>query len=161
MTERIVGFKNIYVSLSISSSLVLTAVFYNLSVANWMLVIVFIVLFLRLMINTSFCDIKDIKNDKKNNLLTLPIILGKKNLLIFLHTINLLFVIIILIGIYLKILPLFSLFLPVSSIYSFFYIYKAKNKTTDIRSISSTLVDGEFIIWPILLLLGKIAITAI
>jgi len=156
ITKKIVGFKNFYTSFSISSLIILTAIFYNTFFINCTLILIFLLLFLRLMINTSYCDIKDIESDKKENLLTLPIVFGRKNLLVFLHILNIFFIVLIVLGIYLELLPLYSIFLLVSSVYSFFYLYKTKNANTDVGSISSTLVDGEFIIWPVLLLMGKV-----
>ena len=161
ITEKIAGFKNIYTSFSISSLVVLTAVYYSVSILTWSLILIFAILFLRLMINTSFCDIKDIDSDKKNSLLTLPIVFGKKKFLRFLHIINFSFAIPLIFGIYIGALPVFSLFLLISSIYSFLYIYKTEKEKTDVKSISSTLVDGEFIIWPVLLFIGRIFIAAL
>ena len=40
-------------------------------------------------------------------------------------------------------------------------IYKTEKEKTDVKSISSTLVDGEFIIWPVLLFMGRIFIAAL
>lgn len=161
ITEKIAGFKNIYTSFSISSLVVLTAVYYSVSILTWSLILIFAILFLRLIINTSFCDIKDIDSDKKNNLLTLPIIFGKNKFLRLLHLINLAFIIPLIFGVYIGALSIFSLFLLISSIYSFLYIYRTEKETTDVKSISSTLVDGEFIIWPVLLFFGRIFISTL
>jgi len=159
ITRKIIGFKNYYTSFSISSLAIFASIYYGTQVIAWVLLLIFILLFLRLMINTSFCDIKDINVDKKNNLLTLPIVLGKEKLISYLHIINIISIIPIFIGIYLKLLPLFSLFLLATTFYSSYYLLKTKNKTINIQSISSTLVDGEFIIWPFLLILGKSVMT--
>ena len=156
ITKKIVGFKNFYTSFSISLLIILTAIFYNTFFINWTLILIFSLLFLRLMINTSYCDIKDIESDKKENLLTLPIVFGRKNFLVFLHILNIFFIVLTVLGIYLELLPLYSIFLVASSVYSFFYLYKTRNVNTDVGSVSSTLVDGEFIIWPVLLLVGKV-----
>jgi hypothetical protein len=87
ITSKIIGFKNFYTSFSLSLLIIFTAVFCSYSI-NLLLLIFFVFLFLRFIVNTSFCDIKDMDADKKQNLLTLPLFFGKNNFLIFLHILN-------------------------------------------------------------------------
>jgi len=161
LTRKIIGFKNYYTSFSISSLAIFTSIYYCTQIINWVLLLIFMLLFLRLMINTSFCDIKDMNADKKDNLLTFPIVIGKEKLITLLHLLNIISIIPIFIGVYMNLLPLFSLFLLVTTVYSSYYLLKTKNKTTNIQSISTALVDGEFILWPFLLFLGKSVMTMI
>jgi len=157
LTKRIIGLKNYYTAMSISLTALFTAIYCSYAI-NLLLIIFIVFLFLRFLINTSFCDIKDIIADKKQNLLTWPIYWGKKKFLSVLHVINIISVILLVISMIMRITPLFSIFLLFSFLYTFYYIRKAKTPTSDIQSISSILVDGEFIFWPFLLFFGRMII---
>jgi 4-hydroxybenzoate polyprenyltransferase len=154
MTEKIVGFKNFYTSVSIASLVFFTGIYCSIPF-GLVVLLLFVFLFLRFMVNTCFCDIKDVDADKKYGIKTFPVILGKEKFLSVLHVINVVSFIPLLIGVYLRILSLFSLFLIVSIVYSFYYIQKAKQKETDIQSLSSIVVDGEFAFWPFILFMGS------
>jgi 1,4-dihydroxy-2-naphthoate octaprenyltransferase len=110
---------------------------------------------LRLFVNTNFFDIKDIDSDRKEGLLTLPIILSKENFLIFLHIANFISFLPIIIGISKQIIPSFSLSLLLLYFYSFYSIEKARRNRINIHFFSYVIVDGEYLFWPFLLFLGK------
>lgn len=155
LTKKIVGFKNIYTSVAVSLLILLTAFYYSYPI-NLLVILVTIFLFFNMVINTSFCDIKDMDSDRKQNLLTLPLYLGKQNFLLFLSMLHFLPFIIIPLGVFFGILPLYSLFLLIMFFYSFYYIQKVRDTKTDIQRLSSVILDGEFMIWPFLLFVGKI-----
>jgi len=154
LTEKIVGFKNFYTSLSIASLILFTGVYCSYQIGI-VLLLLFVFMFFRLIVNTCFCDIKDIDTDRKYRIKTFPIILGKEKFLSILHVINILSFIPLLIGVYLHILPIFSLILVISIVYCFYYIQKAKQQRTNIQSLSSIMVDGEFAFWPLILFVGS------
>jgi len=160
MTTKIVGFKNIYTSFSVSLLIIFTAVYCSYPI-GWLLFIIFAFLFLRLMIDTSFCDIKDMDTDKKLNLLTLPLYFGKQKFLSILHIINFLSFSILLIAVIMQLVPVYWLLLGIFTIYCFFYIQKAKNPEANFQSLSSIVVDGEYLLWPLLLFAGKFYMLAI
>ena len=66
LTAKILGFKNIFVSLMWGSLVIFLVVYYSLPLQTSVL-LVFLFVFLRFFINTSFFDIKDIESDKKEN----------------------------------------------------------------------------------------------
>ena len=154
LTSKILAFKNFYTASAVALSVLFTGVYcgYGLS---WLFIIIFVFLFLRFLINTSFCDIKDMETDKKEGLLTLPLYLGRNKFLMLLHLINLISFITLLSALILHILPMFASFLLLVNIYCFYYIEKSKNPKTNISMISDIMVDGEFIFWPIFLIVGK------
>jgi len=154
MTEKIVGFKNFYTSLSIASLILFTGIYCSYPI-GLVLLLLFVFMFFRLMVNTCFCDIKDMDIDRKYRIKTFPAILGKEKFLSVLHMINILSFIPLLMGVYLHILPIFSLLLVTSIVYCFYYIQKAKNQETNIQSLSSIMVDGEFALWPFILFVGS------
>lgn len=158
LTTTITGFKNFYTSLSVALFIIFIALYYSYPI-TWLILIMFIFLFLQFIMNTSFCDIKDMESDTKQHLKTLPLYFGKQNFLLILHGINLSSFLLILTGTIIQILPtyviMFSLF---TFLYNFYYIQKAYNPTTNIEVLSSMVVDGQFAFWPLLLFVGLLII---
>jgi len=154
LTTKITGFKSVYTSLSVASLIIFTGIYCSYPLGP-VLLLLFVFLFFRLMVNTCFCDIKDMENDKKYQIKTLAVVLGKEKLLVILHMINIISLVPIFIGVYLHLLPLFSLLLVVLIMYSFYYIQKSKHKETNIQSLSSIVVDGEYAFWPFILFVGS------
>mgnify|MGYP000052318336 CR=1 FL=1 len=87
------------------------------------LLLLFLFVFLRWIINTAFFDVKDIEADKKDNLKTFPVVLGNKNFLRFIHILNLFSFSPIIIGVYFDTLPSFTLALCLFYFYSFLTSY--------------------------------------
>jgi 4-hydroxybenzoate polyprenyltransferase len=154
-TKKIIGFKSMYTSFSLSLSIIFTAVYYSY-LFNDLLAVFFIFGLIRFFIGTSYSDIKDITIDNNNHLRTLPIVMGVDKFLIFLHILNIFSFIPIIIGVYMNILPALSLLLVFSLFYSYYYIQKARNKKEDAQSMTNIIVDGEFIFWPLLLFIGLV-----
>jgi len=158
LTTKITGFKSIYTSLSVASFVIFTGLYCYHSI-NLLLILLFVFMFLRFLVNTSFCDIKDIESDRRYNILTLPVVLGKERFMFILHIINIISLIPLIAGIYLNILPLFAMPLVFSIIYGGYYIEKARRvNNVNIESLSSIVADGEFVFWPFILFLGMIFI---
>jgi len=154
ITKKIPSFKNFFVSLTWSLLILILVTYYFYSL-NLAVLLVSVFVFLRWFINTSFFDVKDIENDKNLHLLTLPAIWGKNRFLNFLHIINFLSFMPIIIGISRGIFPYYSLSLLILFFYCFCYIEKTKSPNANIKIISYLIVDGEFILWPMLLILSK------
>ena len=157
LTRTVPGFKSIYITLvwSYACTLYLLLLYNNLTFSLFFLFI-FTFVYLKGFINVVFFDIKDMKSDSKKNLKTLPIIIGKTNTYILLNIINISALILIFIGIYTKILPLFGMVLSIFFIYTSWYIYKGvKADETQILKYTYIFADAEFILWPIVLFVGK------
>jgi 4-hydroxybenzoate polyprenyltransferase len=108
------------------------------------------------MINVTFFDIKDIEGDREQGLKTLPVMLGKERTLKYLHMLNALAFIPLFIGVYMKVIPVYALSLTVFFFYDLYYLKKAEivsNK--NLRMISYTMADAEFILWPVLLVIAS------
>ena len=153
-TSKILAFKNFYTASAVALSVFFTVIYCGYGI-NYLFFTIFIFLFLRFLINTSFCDIKDMDTDKKLGLLTLPLYFGKSKFLILLHLINFLSFIMLLSAIIMNIIPISGSFLLIVNLYCFYYIEKSKNPKTNISILSDVMVDGEFIFWPIFLIAGK------
>jgi len=153
VTKKILAFKNLYIGISWALIIYLVAFYY--SIFNWAIFFIFLFVFFRLFLNTVFFDIKDIKTDIKDNIKTIPVVFGKEKSLKFLHILNLLSFVPIVIGVYLGFLAKIALILLVFYLYSCYYLEKAKNKKSDIQKLSYIITDGEYFLWPIILLFGK------
>jgi 4-hydroxybenzoate polyprenyltransferase len=155
-TSKIVGFKNIYTSFSFSLLTVFTMIYYN-QIIDWSFLPFFMFVFLHFIVDTSFCDVKDMESDRKQNLVTLPIYFGKQNFLTILDIINLISFIVLLLAIVAQIIPWFSLALFIFCLYRIYYINKAKRCSQDnIQYLSSVIVDAEYFFWPFVLIIGNI-----
>lgn len=161
-TQKVPAFKNIYTTLTWSLAGTFSIMFYNSLEISLVYLILFLFIFLKFLPNTIFFDLKDRESDKKVGLKTIPVILGKNGTLKFLRILNMLSFIPLFVGIYLGIIPIFASIMMIFLFYSLYYINKA-NKVDDkeLRLVSYTLADAEFMIWPIILLLGKFFVLAI
>lgn len=156
ISKKIVGFKSIYTAFSWALLTIFSAVYISHPI-NAMLILFFIFVFLRWMVNTTIFDIKDVKSDKKERLLTIPIVLDDK-LSRSLHMLNFLSFVPLILGIYLNYFHLYVSLLIFLFFYSFYYIRRANHENIDIQSLSYILVDGEYHYWPFLLLIGIVLI---
>jgi 4-hydroxybenzoate polyprenyltransferase len=153
-SKKIIGFKSLYTSISWGLLILFTAIYcsYPLTIG---VLLFFAFVFIRMMIITTFYDIKDISSDQESGLTTLPMIFKSKNSwLNILHGLNIISLIPIFLGIIFNILPINSLILLPLLFYGFTYIQKAKRNTADINFLSYILADGDYNIWPVLLILG-------
>ncbi len=155
LTKKIIGFKNLYFSSLIGLAIIFIALYYSYSFFNPSFLFVFVFIFFRTMVNTIFLDIKDKKSDQKNNLLTIPLVFNDKTTRLILKTITFIAAFWILSGYLLDILPKFSLMLILTVPYTFYYLKKAEKKE-NFYLVNYILADLEFVLWPILILFGKI-----
>lgn len=145
-TNKIIAFKNIIFSLITSSLIIFLAIYYSYPLLSFSLFLIWAFVFMRMMINTIFLDIKDIDSDKKQALLTFPVFLGKTKTLKFLQWLTLLSIMPILFGCLLGKLPLISLVLLFVVPYSFYYFAISK-KEKNFYLANYILADSEFILW--------------
>jgi 4-hydroxybenzoate polyprenyltransferase len=145
ITSRIIGFKNIMTALPYALLVVFMAIYYSTSLANatWLITAFY---FIRMLVNTIFFDIKDIKSDKSDGLKTLPVVFGENKTKIILTYLNIFSIVPIILGIYWKVLPFYSIALLATVVYSFLYLgrWGLFNKQTTLYNV---VVDGEFIFW--------------
>ncbi len=156
LTKQVPGFKGVYIA---SVWALAGAFFFNFHYSlDWDIfsALMFLFIFLRGIINVTFFDIKDVASDRAQGLKTLPVIIGKEDTIRFLHGLNVFAFLPLLAGVYLGIVPVFALSLIVFYFYDDYYLRKGgimNNKS--LRLISYTLADAEFILWPIILILGR------
>ncbi len=159
LTKKIPAFKNIFTTFTWAAGGAFFPVFYFSLTLDTSFILIFALIFLRCLINVVYFDLKDIKNDKKEKLKTLPVVIGKDATIKFLYFLNFISFIPLILGVYLKIFPLFALFLLLFSIYGLYYIKKAEMSVShDLEKLAHTLADSEFIIWPLVLIISKMLI---
>ncbi len=146
--------KNVIVAASWALGMFLTASYFELpfTPAVYAMAIFF---FLRFFVNTIVFDIRDIVGDTMNRVKTIPIHFGElttRNYLLIVNTISGLF---LLVAISLGYLPFFAHLLNLITIYGYVYIFLSTDKKTDKHFLCDVIVDGEFLLWPILLIIGK------
>lgn len=156
VTKKIPFFKNIYTAITWAMGGTFFLIFYYSMGITAPFLLIFLVIFIRVLINIIFFDLKDIEADKNEGLKTLPAILGKKKSINFLHLLNMFSFLPILLGVYLGWIPNFVLALLIFFFYVFYYIQKSKNLEGDsLHRISHTMADSEFVMWPIVLIIAK------
>ncbi len=155
LTKKIPVFKNVYTVLTWSlGGTMFVSIFYSIPFSV-QFIIVFTFINLKGMINAIFFDLKDSISDSKAGLKTLPVMLGKAKAIKCLHVLNASAFIPIIMGVYLKIIPLISLSLLIFFFYSFYYLRTAqKNESNDIWVKLGSIADFEFIFWPLVLICG-------
>lgn len=152
LTKKIPAFKNIFTAMTWAIGGAFFPLLYHSLEINLSFIIMFFLIFLRCTINVIFFDLKDISNDKADNLKTLPVILGKKSTINVLYIINIIAFIPLILGIYLNIISFSAIFLLVFLLYGYFYIRKANSASSnELETTAHTLADSEFILWPLLL----------
>ena len=158
ITQKIIGFKDFFVALTGSLLILLLAIYYSIPI-NLALFLFFVFVFFELFVNVNFFDIKDIETDKQEGLKTLAIVLGQNRLLQLLNIIAILAVLPLIIGVYLRVLPISSLMLFLTIPYTFFYFKQLENKNISPYFLYNVIVDGEFIFWLFFVLSGNFIFT--
>ena len=154
ITEKIIAFKSFFISLMWSLLVLFLAIYYSAPI-NLALFLFSVFVFLRFFVSVSFFDIKDIKTDKQEGLKTLAVVLKQSTLWQFLSIIAILAVLPLIIGVYLRVLPISSLMLFLTIPYTFFYFKQLENKNISPYFLYNVIVDGEFIFWPFFILICK------
>lgn len=156
-TKKIPCFKNAYTALIWAFGGTFFPVFYLSLHVGWFFILVFIFMYSRSIANVIFFDLKDMEGDTARGLKTLPALVGKKRAIQFLYVLNVIGFIPLLAGIYIGVIPLFGLALLPLMAYSFYYLRRAETAgDVELRAVSYTLADAEFLMWPVLLIMGKI-----
>jgi len=152
-TKKIAFFKNFYVAFFFAV-LVFFAIIYHSQTLTFAALLFFLLVYFKALMMQIFLDVKDIETDKKNILITLPVVFGKKKILNILKKISLITTIIIpiLFSVVWPIFPKSVLFLLFTIPFNFYCFKKAKRG----KYSGYILESGEFLFWLILILVGEI-----
>ena len=159
ITQKVAIFKNLFVAIVFSLLVIYPLIYYPQSSTHSILFIALLIavfVYFKALMMQIFLDVKDIESDKKQKLLTLPVIFGKEKTLNILMAISILATapIPVLFSLYFDILPLSVLMLLFTIPFNFYCFQWAKRK----NYYSYLLESSEFILWPILIIIGKIII---
>lgn len=155
VTCKILGFKNLYTAFYWALLVIISSIYYNLGL-NLEVIILFLFVFIRWLVNTIYFDFKDVDSDRERKLKTLPVIFGTNKTLIILHFLNFLSFLDLIIGVLLDALPMYSLALFMLSLYTLIYLSTMLYKNIDLKKISYILVDGEYVLWPFIIILSAL-----
>lgn len=155
LTKYLIGFKSIYVSFFWSLLVILLYLYYP-DVSLTTILSIAMIVFFRLLVNTVYFDIKDIREDKQKGLKTFAVLLGAHKTMFLSQFFNLLSAALIIIFVYYVFFPRYTLILIIFSLYSQIYLYIEKiHDTKKLKFLSYVFVDGEYILWPFVLSISK------
>lgn len=149
ITKNIIAFKNLLVSFCWATIVIFVSMFcsyYNILPVFLIFAFVWISVF----IQEVLLDIRDKKGDKKENLLTLPIIFNKKLLFYILSVLTVSASIFIFYGVYFRLLPIYSIILFFIIPYNLFLFNENISKINSSSEYLEILVDGEKILCGVL-----------
>lgn len=153
ITNKIIGFKS-FVAAFFYALMVFLLVFYYGASINLAVLLVFSFYYLRIFISNAACDIKDIEGDNKRGLKTFSVYFGDKKSALMLGVINVLSVMPIMVGVYLGVLPFFSIAIIATIPYAFLYL--RQNQKVGKETLTNLIIDGEFMLWLPYLLIVKV-----
>jgi 4-hydroxybenzoate polyprenyltransferase len=144
ITKRIIGFKNFFVA-SVWALLVLFLFcYYSVPITKETMIIAGFV-FIRMISIQILFDVRDVEGDKKNGLLTIPVVLGRSKEFRLLKLLNVASVFLIVIAVFFHVLPLIVLsFLPLM-FYAFVYMEKIRKSMNNY--VNYLLAAVEPLLW--------------
>ncbi len=146
--------KNIAISFGWSLIPILVGLYYQELTLILLLFAPFI--FLRLMVNTIFFDVRDRDGDNKFGVRTLPTVYGTKKSFAVMAFADLLSAAYTIALIVLRIMPTYVSLALLLPIYSTAYRWLAGRPNANINVLCDTVADGEYVIWGPLIYLGRI-----
>jgi 4-hydroxybenzoate polyprenyltransferase len=154
--KDIVIIKNLTVSVMWAVTTVLVPVFYSYYNFSYSVLVVFLFVIFRLMINTVLFDARDVEGDKKEGVNTIPMVLGIGKSKLLLYLLNLTISVIIIISVFYGVLPFLAYFLLLSSAYAHIYIYLFEKKNISKGLLCDIVIDGEYILIGIYIFIGNL-----
>ena len=109
-------------------------------------IILAVFIIIRSIINTVLFDLGDIEGDKKQKIVTIPIILGKRRTILLFYLLNTFLVILVSLAAYIGFLPRLAYLLNISSLFVYFYLFLLSYTKINQRKLLDFVVDGEYII---------------
>ncbi len=158
LTQRIIGFKSFYTSFFWALLVPLTFVYYGKAL-NEGAIILSAFVFIRWLLNTIFFDIKDMVADRNMRLKTFPVMIGREQTISLLHVLNILSIVPLVFGLLWGDIAKDSGALLVIIFLSLYYLwFSVKSSIRQLRVLSYIVVDGEYLLWPLLVLLMKVTL---
>ncbi|MCK4918761.1 MAG: UbiA family prenyltransferase [Candidatus Pacebacteria bacterium] len=152
LTKKIVAFKNYFVALVWSLLVLFFFVYYSYSF-TFEAILISLFIFLRILAIQILLDIRDIESDKIENLLTIPVLFGKRKSIKIIVYINILVFFLLFYGVYFNVIILNALLLFFMFPYSYYYLNKLNH--VESNNIYYFLAVIEPIIFLFLVLIGS------
>lgn len=150
LSSKIIGAKNFYTASLGAITTLIVPCYYQVSLSSTFKVFIVFV-FIRLLVNSIFFDIKDISADRKVGIKTIANQIGKIRTLRLLQFINLSSVVLLILSIYHGYLTPEYIVFGSLGIYGFLYLIIAQRANIKmLRNISYFIVDGEYIFWALI-----------
>jgi 4-hydroxybenzoate polyprenyltransferase len=157
--KDITGVKNLTIALSWSVVSTFLPVIYILEKKEVMIILIFYLFFTKSLINSILFDIRDIDGDRKSNIRTIPVFLGKEKTIILLLILNSTFIPWLLIANHSGFFQGYSFVLLFLIFYGYWYILHFSREINNTGKSMDLLVDGEFILIAILAMGTRILIS--
>jgi len=145
LTQKIIAFKNFYVSAVHTFLIFYPAIYYSLQISMSVNLLVFLTyIFLEAMVSQVLLDTKDIKSDKQQKMLTIPVIIGNKKTLFYAQVLStFLFVFIIIFNMYSQSDPLINII----AVSTFTLNIYASKQISNGKKLGYILHSGKFFLW--------------
>ena len=156
LTKRVPAFKNIFVSIVWALLILSPFIYYSYPVTSTALLLSTFV-FLRMVSIQILFDIRDVESDKKEGLLTIPVLFGDKDMSL-LKALNVATILLLVYGLYYSIIPPIA----IMAIFIFFYAhdYLEKAKAAEGKSCF-ILAAAEPMLWIVLIQSGAFVVTVL
>ncbi|HZW57382.1 MAG TPA: UbiA family prenyltransferase [Nitrososphaerales archaeon] len=148
--------KNITISLGWSLIPVLVGLYYQQ--VGIILFALGVFVFLRLFVNTVFFDERDVKGDIASGVRTMPIALGIRKTNFVLNLVDFSSAAYGVFLITIDLLPIYSIVILALPAYSMAYRWLSTRKQGSMNLLCDIVGDGEYLLWGVLLLLGRVII---
>ena len=113
-------------------------------------------IFFRLMSNTIFFDLRDVRADREFGVRTAPVVLGMSFSYKLMNSFDISSAVIIAFLIATRIFPVYSAIMILLPAYSLAYRWVSQRPGSDLSFLCNFVADGEYLLWGPLLILGKI-----
>ena len=147
--------KNIAISLGWSLIPLLVGLYFEM--LSLLIVTFAVFIFLRLMSNTIFFDIRDVKADTQYGIKTVPSVYGVSSSYKLMNVIDALAAIYCVVAVFAGFLPTYSLFMLVFPLYSYAYRIGAKSSGS-YGYYSDVVADAEYLFWGPVMIIGSILV---
>lgn len=147
--------KNIVVSAGWGLVVFLTLIYYNGNLSTTVFS-VFIFIFLRVFVNTVFCDIRDVKSDSAVGMRTIPIVFGVKKTKYFLLVVNTFSGIFVFFAVLAGFLPPMAHIVNLLTIFGYYYLIRSLRPKADMVYLCDFVAEGEELVSVPLAILGRV-----
>ncbi len=146
--------KNVVISFGWSLVPLLVGLYYHSITLALVAFVPFI--FFRLMSNTIFFDLRDVRADREFGVRTAPVVFGTSFSYKLMNSFDISSAAIIAFLIATHIFPIYSVIMILLPAYSFVYRWVSQRPGSDLGFLCNFIADGEYLLWGPLLILGKI-----